>query len=50
MEVLRQYQADIMMILSGICGIMALFVYMTKTMTKERKMSLILLESAPCFW
>ena len=39
-----QYQADLMMILSGICGIMALFVYMTNTLSKARKRALMLLE------
>lgn len=34
MEILRQYQADIMLVLAGICGIMALLVCMTNTMTK----------------
>ena len=33
-----------MLILCGICGIITLFVYMTKTITKERKISLMLLE------
>ena len=44
MEVLRQYQADIMLVLSGICGIMMLFVYMTNTISHKRKVSLMLLE------
>ena len=44
MEALRTYQADIMMILSGICGIIALFVYMTVTMSKKRKCALMMLE------
>ena len=49
MEVLRQYQADIMMILSGICGIIALFVYMTNTMSKQRKFALMLMEVSAMF-
>ena len=49
MEVMSQYQADIMMILSGICGIMGLFVYMTNTMSKERKRALMLLEFSAMF-
>ena len=49
MEVLRQYQADIMMILGGICGIMSLFVYMTNTMSKRRKFALMLLEISAVF-
>ena len=44
MEILRQYQADIMLVLAGICGIMALLVYMTNTMTKKRKHILMQLE------
>ena len=44
MEVLQSYQADIMMLLGGICGIMALFVHLTETMSKARKKALMLLE------
>ena len=44
MEILRQYQADIMLILIGICGIIAVFVYMTNTMSKKRKLILMQLE------
>ena len=44
MEILRQDQADIMLVLSGICGVMALFVYMTNTMTIKRKLILMQLE------
>ena len=44
MEVLRQNQADLMMLLSGVCGIMALFVHMTDTMSESRKKALMLLE------
>lgn len=44
MDVLRQYQADIMLVLSGICGIIAVFVYMTNTMSKKRKLILMQLE------
>lgn len=49
MEVLRQYQADIMMILGGICGIMAIFVFLTNTMSKKRKFALMLLEISAVF-
>lgn len=49
MELLRAYQADIMLVLSGICGIIALFVYMTNTMSKKRKIVLILLELGAMF-
>ena len=44
MEIIRQYQADIMLILIGVCGIIALFVYMTNTMSKKRKRILMQLE------
>jgi len=44
MEILRQYQADIMLILIGVCGITAVFVYMTNTMSKKRKLILMQLE------
>ena len=44
MEILREYQADIMLVLSGICGIMALFVYMTNAISAKRKVALMLLE------
>ena len=40
MEYLRQYQADIMLLLSGICGLMGLLVYLTKSMSKTRKLAL----------
>ena len=49
MEVLRQYQADIMLVLSGICGIMTLFVYMTKPISQNRKVTLMLLELSAMF-
>ena len=44
MEVFRQNQADLMMALSGVCAIMALFVYMTDTMSKSRKKAMMPLE------
>ena len=49
MEVLRLYQVDLMLILSGICGIMTLFVYMTNTISHKRKVSLMLLELSAMF-
>ena len=49
MAELRLYQADIMMILSGICGIIALFVQLTNTMSTERKRALTLLELSAMF-
>ena len=44
MEFFLQNQADLMMVLSGVCGVMALFVHMTGTMSKARKRILVLLE------
>ena len=49
MEILKQYQADIMLVLSGICGIIALFVYLTNTMSRKRKLILIQLELCAMF-
>ncbi len=49
MEILRQYQADIMLILSGICGIIAVFVYMTDSMSKKRRLILIQQELCAMF-
>ena len=44
MDFLRQNQADLMMVLSGVCGVLALFVHLTGSMSKSRKRALILLE------
>ena len=49
MDILRQYQADIMLVLSGICGVMVLFIYLTKTMRPRRKAILMLLELSAMF-
>lgn len=49
MEVLRQYQSDVMLLLSGICGAISVFVYLTDTMTKKRKASLMLMELSAMF-
>lgn len=49
MEILRQYQADIMLILSGMCGIISVFVYMTDSMSKKRKGILMQLELCAMF-
>jgi len=43
-KMLRQNQADIMLILIGVCGIISLFVYLTNTMSKKRKLILMQLE------
>ena len=44
MDLFMTYQANIMLVLSGICGLMALLVYMTNTMSQKRKLALMLLE------
>ena len=44
MEFLKSIQADLMVVLSGICGIMVLLVHMTDTMSKTRRKALMLLE------
>ncbi len=49
MEILKQNQSDIMMVLSGVCGIMAYFLHINKTMSKTRKKALILLELSAMF-
>ena len=49
MEFLKSIQADIMMILTGICGILALLVHLTDTMSKPRKKALMLLEISAMF-
>ena len=49
MDLLISYQADIMMLLAGVCGVMALFVHMTETMSKPRKKALMLLEISAMF-
>lgn len=49
MEFLRSVQADVMIFLSGICGIMVLFVHLTETMSKARRKALMLLEIGAMF-
>ena len=49
MEFLKSIQADIMIFLSAICGIMALFVHLTETMSKTRRKALMLLEFSAMF-
>lgn len=44
MDFLKQYQADIMLVLSGICGVMLLFVYLTNTISEKRKLALMQIE------
>ena len=49
MDYLRQTQADIMLVLIGICGVIALFIFLTNTMSAKRKRILILLELSAMF-
>ena len=49
MELLKQYQADIMLLLSGICGIITLLIYMTNTISEKRKLALMQLEICAMF-
>lgn len=49
MELLKSYQPDIMLVLSGICGMTALFVYMTDSISKSRKITLMILELSAMF-
>ncbi len=44
MEFLKSVQADFMMILSSICGVLALLVFLTGSMSRKRKMALMPLE------
>ena len=43
-EFLTKYQLNLMMILSGICGTIALFVMITRTLSRKRKGILLNLE------
>ena len=45
MELLRQYQLDIMLVMIGICGITVFFVYFTGALSRKRKLTLMALES-----
>lgn len=49
MEFLRQHQLNIMLILIGICGILAFFVSITKTLSKKRRQALFSLELGAMF-
>ena len=48
-ELLKSSQADIMMVMSGICGMIAFFVYKTDTLSKTRKKALMVLELSAMF-
>ncbi len=43
-ELFRKYQLDMMLILIGVCGITAVFVFITGTLSKQRKKALMLVE------
>ena len=49
MEIIRTMQPDIMLGLGAICGMLALLVYMTKTMSQERKVALMLMQISAMF-
>lgn len=44
MEFLRKYQLNIMLILIGICGILAFLTFFTRILSKKRKCSLMIME------
>ena len=44
MEFLRQHQLNIMLVLIGICGVVALFVLITNAFSRQRKRALFSLE------
>lgn len=46
MNSLEQYQVNVMLVLIGVCGIILLFVYLSSFLSRERKKSLMLLESS----
>ena len=44
MELLKEYQMSIMLVLSGICGMVAFFVFLTNTISAKRKCALLMME------
>lgn len=46
---LRTYQLNIMLSLSSVCGVIAFFVYITKTLPKAQRRALLLLELSDMF-
>ncbi len=44
MDILRELQPDTMLVLSAVCGTLALLVYMAKTIGQKRKLALMLVE------
>lgn len=45
MDFLQHHQLNIMLIMTGICGVLALFVLISKNLTQKRKLALFLLEA-----
>ena len=43
-DIIRDYQLNIMLVLIGICGITAFFVLITGALSKPRKRTLLLVE------
>ena len=46
LDLIKEYQMNIMLVLSSICGMLAFFVLITKTLTKRRKWIMLALELA----
>lgn len=49
LEILRHYQADVMLILSSVCAVMALFVHLTNAIPPRQKRNLMLIELSAMF-
>lgn len=49
METLKLFQLNLMLMLSGICAILAFFVFVTNTLSKRRRISLINMELSAMF-
>ena len=49
MDILRQYQLDLMLVMSGIGGTLAMLVYLTEVMSQKRKVALLLVELGATF-
>ena len=49
MDFLKQYQLDLMLVMSGISGTLAMLVYLTEVMSQKRKVALMLVELGSMF-
>ena len=49
MDLLKQYQLDLMLVMSGISGTLAMLVYLTEVMSQKRKVALMLVELGSMF-